>query len=188
MCGMCKTILMLLLIGTACNLAAQQASPATKPPTQQSKLKFTVPAGWVDEERTSSMRVAQYRLPKAEGDNEDASAVLYYFGQRQGGSATANVERWIRQMQQPEGNAKEPLTQKLESNGLQITTVDVAGTYVAESSPGSGQFLNKPGFRLLAAVIETPAGSYYVKLVGPENTVAKWNDSFTSYVKSFKFE
>ena len=185
MCIMCKTILMLLLLGAACNLPAQQSSPATK----QGRLKFTVPAGWVDEERTSSMRVAQYRLPKAEGDNEDASAVLYYFGQRQGGSATANVERWIRQMQQPESSTKEPATQKLESEGgLQITMVDVAGTYVAETSPGSGQFLNKPGFRLLGAVIETPAGSYYVKLVGPEKTVARWNDSFTSYVKSFRFE
>ena len=53
--------------------------------SQQSSLKFTVPAGWVEEERTSSMRVAQYRLPKAAGDTEDASLVLYYFGQGQGG-------------------------------------------------------------------------------------------------------
>ena len=35
---------------------------------QKSELKFRVPPGWVEEERTSSMRVAQYRLPKAEGD------------------------------------------------------------------------------------------------------------------------
>jgi hypothetical protein len=58
--------------------------------TQQSSLKFTVPAGWVAEERTSSMRVAQYRLPKVAGDTEDASLVLYYFGQGQGGSTAAN--------------------------------------------------------------------------------------------------
>src|SRR5829696_9332784 len=70
---------------------------------QKSELKFRVPAGWVEEERTSSMRVAQYKLPKAPGDTEDASLVLYYFGQGQGGSTAANIERWIGQMKRAEG-------------------------------------------------------------------------------------
>src|SRR5690349_11175022 len=73
--------------------------------SQKSELKFTVPAGWIEEPRTSSMRVAQYKLPKAPADSEDASLVLYYFGQGQGGSAAANVERWVGQMKQADGNA-----------------------------------------------------------------------------------
>ena len=153
---------------------------------QQSSLKFTVPRGWVEEERTSSMRVAQYRLPKAAGDSEDASLVLYYFGQGQGGSAAANIERWVGQMKQAGADASKK--EDLEVNGLKVTTVDVAGTYVAETAPGSGTFNNKPGYRLRAAVVETPNGSYYVKLVGPEKTVAQWNESFLSYLKSFEFK
>src|SRR5215510_4120188 len=153
---------------------------------QKSSLKFTVPAGWIEEERTSSMRVAQYHLPKAATDTEDASLVLYYFGQNQGGSATANVERWISQMKQAEGSS--PKQESLEVNGLKVTTVDVAGTYVAETAPGSGTFHNKPSYRLRAAVVETPNGNYYVKLVGPEKTVTQWNDSFLGYVKSFEFK
>lgn len=153
---------------------------------QKSSLKFTVPAGWIEEERTSSMRVAQYRLPKATSDTEDASLVLYYFGQGQGGSAAANVERWVSQMKQAEGSSAKQ--ESLEVNGLKVTTVDVAGTYVAETAPGSGTFHNKPGYRLRAAVVETPNGSYYVKLVGPEKTVAQWNESFLSYLKSFEFK
>jgi hypothetical protein len=149
-------------------------------------LKFTVPAGWVEEERTSSMRVAQYRLPKAATDTEDASLVLYYFGQGQGGSATANVERWVGQMKQAEGSSAKQ--EGLEVNGLKVTTVDVSGTYGAETAPGSGTFHNKPGYRLRAAVVETPNGSYYVKLVGPEKTVAQWNESFLSYIKWFEFK
>jgi hypothetical protein len=149
-------------------------------------LKFTVPPGWVEEERTSSMRVAQYRLPKAAADTEDASLVLYYFGPSQGGSAAANVERWVGQMKQAEGGS--PKQESLEVNGLKVTTVDVAGTYVAETAPGSGTFHNKPGYRLRAAVVETPNGSYYVKLVGPEKTVTQWNESFLSYIKSFEFK
>jgi hypothetical protein len=173
-----KKPILLVLISLTC-LVGQAAS-------QQASLKFTVPAGWVEEERTSSMRVAQYRLPKALGDAEDASVVLYYFGQGQGGSAAANIERWIGQMKQAEGgSAKE---EHLQVNGLKVSTVDVTGTYVGETAPGSGTFYNKPSYRLRAAVVETPKGSYYVKLVGPEKTVAQWNDSFLNYLKSFQFK
>ena len=158
--------------------------------TQQSSLKFTVPAGWVEEERTSSMRVAQYRLPKATGDTEDASLVLYYFGQGQGGSTAANIERWIGQIQQTDGSSSKDKTKEenFEAHGLKVTTVDVSGTYVAETAPGSGTLHNKPGYRLRAAVVETPKGSYFVKLVGPEKTVTQWNESFLSYLRSFEFK
>ena len=158
--------------------------------TQQSSLKFTVPAGWVEEERTSSMRVAQYRLPKAAGDTEDASLVLYYFGQGQGGSTTANIERWIGQIQQADGSSSKDKSKEenFEAHGLKVTTVDVSGTYVAETAPGSGTFHNKPGYRLRAAVVETPKGSYFVKLVGPDKTVTQWNESFLSYLRSFEFK
>lgn len=156
---------------------------------QKSELKFRVPAGWVEEERTSSMRVAQYRLPRAPGDTEDASLVLYYFGQGQGGSVTANIDRWIGQMKQADGNAvKGAKDEHLVANGLKVTTVDLSGAYVAETAPGSGTFLNKPDFRMRAAVIETPNGNYYLKLVGPEKTVTQWNESFLSYIRSFEFK
>ena len=158
--------------------------------TQQSSLKFTVPAGWVEEERTSSMRIAQYRLPKAAGDAEDASLVLYYFGQNQGGSTAANIERWIGQIQQADGSSSKDKSKEenLEAHGLKVTAVDVSGIYVGETAPGSGAFHNKPGYRLRAAVVETPKGSYFVKLVGPEKTVAQWNESFLSYLRSFEFK
>ena len=156
---------------------------------QKSELKFRVPAGWVEEERTSSMRVAQYRLPKAAGDAEDASLVLYYFGQGQGGSVTANIDRWIAQMKQPDGSpVRGAKDEQLVANGLKVTTVDLSGTYVAETAPGSGTFNNKPDYRLRAAVVETPNGSYFVKLIGPQKTVTMWNDSFLSFVRSFEFK
>ena len=157
---------------------------------QQASLKFRVPAGWIEEERTSSMRVAQYKLPRIAPDTEDASLVLYYFGQSQGGSAAANMERWIGQMSQPDGSASKDKAKEenIEVNGLKVTTLDVSGTYVAETAPGSGALLNKPGYRLRGAVVDTPKGSYFVKLVGLEKTVAHWNEAFLSYLRSFEFK
>ena len=173
-----------IVLALACLMTLHEIAAA-----QKSELKFTVPAGWVEEERTSSMRVAQYKLPKAEGDTEDASIVLYYFGQGQGGSTAANVERWVGQIKQADGTAaKDSKQESFEVNGLKVTSVDVSGTYVAETAPGSGTFHNKPAYRLRAAVVETPNGAYFVKLVGPEKTVTQWNDSFVTYIKSFEFK
>lgn len=183
MSGMRKPIFT-ILVAVACVVTFHHIAGA-----QKAELKFRVPPGWVEEQRTSSMRLAQYRLPKAEGDTEDASVVLYYFGQGQGGSTTANIERWLAQMKQEDGaaaNGGKMVT--TETGGLKMTTVDVSGTYVAETAPGSGTFHNKPNYRLRAAVVETPNGSYFVKLVGPEKTVAQWNDSFDTYIKSFEFK
>ena len=39
------------------------------------------------------MRKAQYTLPRAEGDGEDATLIVHYFG-GQGGSREVNLERW----------------------------------------------------------------------------------------------
>jgi hypothetical protein len=174
--------LLLAIVCTVFPLLCSQE--AQKPAT----LRYKVPAGWVEEERSSSMRVAQYKLPRAESDTEDASLVLYYFGKGQGGTAAANVERWASQMRQTDGSKAKITEESFTANGMKVTTVDGAGTYVAETAPGSGEFLNKPGFRLRAAVIETPNGSYYVKLVGPEKTVTHWNEAFVSYLKSFEFK
>ena len=154
------------------------------------ELKFKVPDGWISEKPSSGMRVAQYKLPKVEGDSEDANLVLYFFGTGQGGSVSDNVDRWVNQMEQPDGRPSKDKA-KIETitvNGLKVTTVDVSGTYTAQMSPGSEARHNESNQRLRAAVIETPKGNYYAKLIGPEKTVSRWDNSFADYVKSFEFK
>jgi len=154
------------------------------------ELRYKAPEGWVIEHPTSSMRVAQYKLPKAAGDSEDASLVLYYFGSDQGGSVQDNIDRWVGQIEKPDGSSSsdKAKTERLTVNGLRVTMIDVTGTYTAEMSPGSGTRHNKPNYRLRAAIVETPKGNYFAKLVGPEKTVNRWNRAFVDYVKSFEFK
>jgi hypothetical protein len=154
------------------------------------ELRYKVPDGWMSEHPSSSMRAAQYKLPKAEGDGEDGSLVLYYFGEGQGGSVQANLDRWTGQMVEPDGSSSKDKakTETLTVNGLKVTTLDVIGTYTAEMSPGSGTLNNKSNYRLRAAIVETPKGAYFAKLVGPEKTVARWDQAFVDYVKSFEFK
>jgi hypothetical protein len=153
------------------------------------RLVFTAPAEWTSRPPQSSMRVAEYQLPPTEGDTEPADLVVYYFG-GSGGSVDANIERWIGQMTQPDGRDSKAAA-KRESrtiNTLPVTQLDVSGTYVAEMTPGSTERHNKPFFRMRAAVVETPRGPYYVKLVGPEKTVARWGDGFAAFIESMRFE
>ena len=93
-------------------------------------------------------------------------------------------------MKQSDGSTSKDKAKEgsLTVNGLKVTTIDVGGIYTAETAPGSGQFYNNPNYRLRAAVIETPKGSYYLKVVGPAKTIAKWDNSVTEFVKSFEFK
>jgi len=154
------------------------------------ELRFKAPEGWGIEKTSSAMRVAQYKLPRIEGDKDDGSLVLYYFGASQGGTAQANIDRWIGQIQQPDGSSSKDKakTETMTVNGLKVTTVDVIGTYTAEMAPGSGSFHNDENYRLRAAVIETPKGNYFVKLAGPAKTIARWDQAYSDYLKSFEFK
>lgn len=180
-------LLCLLVVCAACSSSASQ-NQSNVP--ANGDLHFKAPDAWTTEKPTSNMRVAQYKLPKADGDPEDASLVIYYFGASQGGATQANIDRWIGQMEQPDGSASKDKakTDNITVNGLKVSTVDVTGTYTAEMSPGSGDRHNNANYRLRAAVIETPKGNYFAKLVGPTNTIAKWDQAYNDYLKSFEFK
>ena len=199
---MLKTIIALCAVAATCwgcsknsgtnrpdSTATRSSSSAAQSQNVTGELHYKVPDGWTAEKPTSDMRLAQYKLPKAEGDGEDALLVLYYFGQGQGGSAQANIDRWINQIKQPDGQSSKERakTETLTVNGLQVNTVDVAGHYSGGMSPDSAPADNKSIYRLRAAVIDTPQGSYFVKLTGPENTVGHWDQAYTNYLKSFEF-
>jgi hypothetical protein len=152
-------------------------------------LTHTAPAGWKAVPTSSSMRVAQWAIPRAAGDSADAELVLYYFG-GSGGTVEANIERWLGQMQQPDGKPSSAVA-KRESrtvNGLKVTLVDVSGTYVAEMTPGAKERHNSPNFRLRAAVIEAANGPYFVKFTGPARTMAAAERAFEQFLSSLKYQ
>jgi hypothetical protein len=167
-----------------------QSNSAQSPGNASGELRYKAPEAWVKEQPSSAMRVAQYKLPKAEGDSEDAALVVYFFGATQGGTTQANIDRWVSQMQQPDGSSSKDKakTETTTINGLKVTTVDVGGTYTAEMAPGSGTMHNDVNYRLRAAVIETPKGNYFLKLTGPAKTMGRWEQSVTDFVKSFEFK
>jgi hypothetical protein len=151
-------------------------------------LSFTTPAGWKTIPTSSSMRVGQYVVPRTAGDAQDGELVVYYFG-GSGGTVEANIDRWVAQMQQPDGRSSSAVAKRQSRtvNGLKVTLVDVPGTYIAEVTPGSTERHNSPNFHLRAAVIETSNGPYFIKLTGPAKTIAAAEKAFEGFLSSVKF-
>lgn len=162
---------------------------AGPPGAAQGTLRFTAPPEWLAQQPSSTMRVAEFLLPRLESDVEDAELVVFYFGGG-GGTVEANLERWTNQMLQPDGtpSAEVATTTSFLVGDLPVTLLDVPGTFAAEVRPGSRMRYYKPDFRLLAAVVDTPAGPYFFKLTGPDRTVRRWADSFEAAIESARLE
>ena len=152
-------------------------------------ITVKVPASWRSEAPSSSMRKAQFVLGKLAPDQEDATLVVFYFGPSQGGSVEANLARWFGQFKQPNGRSSEETAQvrKQEVGGMPVTLADVSGTYVPSAmGPRVPAAHPRTGYRMLAAIVGSPAGSYYFKLTGPEGTVDHWSDAFSKFVDSIE--
>jgi hypothetical protein len=154
----------------------------------QGSLRFTAPQGWQPRDPSSTMRVAEFVLPAKDAAAGNAEMVIYYFG-GSGGNVDANIQRWLGQMQQPDGRATADVAVRgtRTVNGLKVSLLDVTGTYVAEVRPGATDKHNSPGYRMRTAVIETARGPYFLKLVGPAATVGAWNASVDQFIGSLSF-
>ena len=77
-------------------------------------------------------------------------------------------------------------TQKGTVHGMAVTTLDVRGAYTISMGPRMQPGQTKPDFRMIASIVESPAGAYYFKLTGPQNTIEHWHSSFTQFISSAK--
>lgn len=146
-----------------------------------------LPEGWTKTTPASSMRLGQAALARAQGDTMDAELAIFHFPGT-GGSAAANLERWEGQMEGPNGEPGASVarkdTMKLD-NGIRVITVDITGTQLP-SGMGMGPTSAMPNSRMIASVLETPAGNYFVKVTGPKNTVAAHEAKLRAFLKRAK--
>lgn len=147
-------------------------------------LQWTAPAEWKDA-GSAPMRAATYKVPLAAGDLGASECVIYFFGQGQGGPVDANMERWNGQFLASSGKTAPAQIRKRVIHGLPVTTIDVAGAYTGMGGP-AGQSAAVPGYRLLGAIIENPAGNVFVKFTGPVRTVNANAAAFERLLASFE--
>lgn len=154
------------------------------------ELVFDVPDAWQQEDVASSMRVAQFKLNPPDGSEvlESASLVVYDFGSSGAGDVQSNFRRWAAQVEQPDGTPSMDRADQwtVEMGKITVHDLEVAGTYIAETSPGSGMRVNKPDYKLIATIVETPNRPYYFKLTGPQEVVDAWKPAYMKMIDSFR--
>ncbi len=167
--------------------AAQRIAAITPRPgeTIAAGLAFTIPSRWVSERPSSAMRLGQYRIPSTEPGVADGEVTLFHFGVGRGGDAESNLARWAGQFQQEDGSKAidHAVIDKLESNSLTITTIEVNGRYVS-SMPGGAKSYNEPGWRLMGGIIEGDGGPWFFKAVGPEKVITGAREEFLDLLRS----
>ncbi len=165
----------------------EQEIPASNsnPRASLGNLTFAAPSEWIEESPSSPMRRAQYRLPRAAGDAEDAELIVFHFP-GQGGSVQANMDRWVGQFSKEDGSAAADNAKisKRESGRLPLTILDVEGTYSPSGGPMMQRGSPKPNHRMLAAIVETSSGPWFFKLTGQKSTIEKWEESFLGFLDS----
>jgi len=185
--SLCVGISIVALLA-GCNKPAEQ--PKQSPPAftqghpegstkSVAGVRWTVPGKWVVQAERQ-MRIATYSVPAVEGDPEDGECAVFFFGRGQGGDVEMNIDRWVNQFE----NAGKPDRSTKEVNGLKVTLVEVAGTYLAPAGPMMQSQGKKENYKLLGAIVEAPDGSVFFKLTGPAKTVAAAEPDFNSMIDS----
>jgi hypothetical protein len=149
-------------------------------------IAFKIPAGWEAQRLSSSMRRAQLSAPGSAGPGE---LIVYFFGAQGAGTAMANIDRWIAQFTNSDGSPVSDAKQTFSKvSGFEVRKVEVAGRYEGGMGPAGQPQAPKSDQRLIAAIVETQAGPYYLKFLGPDATVrehgARFDQLLTSIVPS----
>jgi len=171
---------------TANGAPASAAAPSPAAPAGGSSgqrieargLVFDLPADWTPEPPESSMRLVQASI---RGSGGGGQFTVFHFGEGGGGGVEPNLQRWIGQMER--ASSEEPERQIVEVGAYRATWVDVDGTLEA-STIGSFPPTDMPGYTLFGAVVEGPGGPWFLRAVGPQETMDAHRDAFVAMLRS----
>jgi len=143
---------------------------AGEPSRPRSPLSYMVPDGWTEITGAGSMRVAAFSIDEG---GRRAEATIVVLGGDAGGVA-ANVNRWRGQI----GLA--PVDEVEVVKGLMTMRVSEIEAKMADLT-GSAE-------RILAVIVSRSGHTWFFKLQGPGELVARNKEKFESFLSSVRFE
>lgn len=182
-----RSLLALLVAVAALGLARAEDKKGTE--VELAGMKSTTPADWKEEKPSNSMRLTQFKLPKADGDKDDAELAVFFF---RGGSGTvdANLKRQTAKFEPAAGKDKveEAIDKEFKVGSVKATYQDVKGTFLSKFPPfdPNAKVTKKEGYRQLYVIFETKDGQYYLTLLGGDKTIEKHKKGFDEFLKNFK--
>lgn len=141
-------------------------------------MMLTAPQEWIRRQPSSSFLITEFTLPKSEGDTEDGRLTVSAVG----GTLEDNLARWKGQFGgQPEAESRETVN----VGPVPITLVDYSGTFtdsLGMFAPGP----QRPGYRMLGAVIPLEGQFFFVKGYGPAQTIAAHAPRIRAFIQSLQ--
>ena len=133
-----------------------------------------IPDGWIEVPASNNMRVTQFQI-KAHPEYE---VVVSYFGNN-GNMVDANISRWRGQF------TKEDSYENLSLNSNGPTGIKIMGTYKTKPFPMAQEFTESPDYGMLAAILPSKEGPYFIKFTAPKAVINEQEPQFTELLNSY---
>lgn len=143
---------------------------------------FEQPKAWKSVQPKMRMIAAEFQAPQ-DAAADDAARVTIM---QASGSIDDNINRWVGQFE----NAKreDAKVEEIEIEGASVHVVELTGDFknsMGPFNPQPAQILKNHA--MLAAIVDTQkGGKIFIKMTGPQKTVADQRDAFHEMVKSAK--
>ncbi len=194
-----KCIVLLLVVSFfSTNVAsAEDAAVAEKPATKTDesaksvepqvlelaggKLLLPVPGDWKVVKPRSQIIHHEFSIAAAKGDDTPGRMTIM----PSGGGIKANIARWEGQFKSLGDDAKKIEEKKI--GDLTVHVVDLTGDYQDSPRGPFGPKVNRPGYRMLAAIVPLKeGGTWFIKSYGPKATMKAAEKGFAEMIEGVK--
>ncbi len=158
--------------------AAGQPFDDSGGPVELDTIVLTAPAGWQRNAPSSSFVAAEFSLPRAEGDDADGRLTV----STAGGSVEANLERWKGQF---DPLKEETPQENVDVGGMNVTIVDYSGDFNDARGPFAPPVL-RADYRMIAAIVPVAGQLHFIKVTGPQQTIAAHADAIHTFIRSVR--
>lgn len=156
------------------NKIGQQANSERDERLVLGDIGLNIPSGWHSEVPENKMRVAQLSYVKS----PSYKLAVFYFGEQD--MVDANIERWKNQFTKLE--SEESIALDVEG----IVTLKLQGTYKKKPYPMSQDFVEAPDYAMLAAIVPTSEGPYYLKISAHKEFILEIEQDFLGLLNSYE--
>jgi gluconolactonase len=151
-------------------LAQEKKDDAAPKEVMIDDIKLTIPATWKQQKPSNKLRLAQFLIPPAEGDEFATELVISSFPGG-GGGVNQNLTRWTNQFAEKDRKVK--ITSGESPQGKYVLH-DVQGTYLYSAGGpfAAGKPEPRPNHRSISVVLTIEnKGNYFLRMTGSEKAV-----------------
>ena len=193
--AVCLLVLSVLLIPSACEKtpAEPMATDAGALPQRGPQpLTWTAPPTWnVERVAKHGLYRAKYTVPTAGDAKLTAEVLVSKIDAEEKGNLPMTIAKFLRLFEGPD--SQNPKREEFQVGTFNVTWVEIAGTYRFPMGPPLGPqkqaaaHMLKKGWRDIAAGVKTKSrGSWFFRLVGPDDSVAAARSSFRPMIENLK--